>query len=358
MRSYMWVGNEMQQKLGDRKLLLCKDVAPPSGVAFLQLPFRCPRCGERQRLRSLSSLRGHLEHQPAYHTVHRLCSSSAWDPVDGQGGHKKADVTGCTDRCQSSEPGDMAESAGTAGTLKEGTVGERGEEQPGVGSDSGTLSYRLAQMVPMEVRAPCRLEEALRTANGTMMRRLQRLSTDLAQVDLELLRAHARFRHLAREKQQVSDRERALCRQVDTAVVEIGRLRERLSLSEQELEKKELEVISIHNFLEAATQHEMCGKVRLQNFIENLLQRISLAERLLEYYHGPSNLRHCRNYMMFQPVENGLRGMAESRSAGCPEVPPVCTEAKAVASQNGRSFPNPSRERRRSKQNFCQSDHT
>uniref|UniRef100_A0A3B3R4X7 Zinc finger protein 365 n=1 Tax=Paramormyrops kingsleyae TaxID=1676925 RepID=A0A3B3R4X7_9TELE len=274
----------MQQKLGDRKLLLCKDVAPPSGVAFLQLPFRCPRCGERQRLRSLSSLRAHLDHQPAYHTVHRLCSS--------------AGVAGCTDRCQSSEPRGIAESAGKAGTLKEGTVAEQGEEQPGVGSDSSTLSYRLAQMVPMEVRAPSRLEEALRAANGTMMRRLQRLSTDLAQVDVELLRAHARFRHLAREKQQVSDRERALCRQVDTAVMEIGRLRERLSLSEQELEKKELEVISIHNFLEAATQHEMCGKVRLQNFIENLLQRISLAERLLEYYHSPSNLRHCRNYMV------------------------------------------------------------
>lgn len=44
------------------------------------------------------------------------------------------------------------------------------------------------------------------------------------------------------------------------------------------------EVITIQSFLEAAVRQETCGKVRIQRFIENLLRRIALAERLLEYY--------------------------------------------------------------------------
>ncbi len=53
------------------------------------------------------------------------------------------------------------------------------------------------------------------------------------------------------------------------------------------------EVITIQQFLEAAAQHEMCGKVRLRRFIENLLRRISLAERLLEYYQSAPHRHYC-----------------------------------------------------------------
>ncbi|KPP64657.1 hypothetical protein Z043_116976 [Scleropages formosus] len=138
-----------------------------------------------------------------------------------------------------------------------------------------------------------------------------------------------------------------------------------------------VEVVSIHNFLEAAAQHEMCGKARLQRFIENILQRIALAERLLEYYQSIANMRHCRNYLyllaqrrvtvvwslcwkhrMFQPVENGLNGLSENRSAGRAETSAVSPEGKALSAQNGRSVPSSSRGRQGSGPSCCQSDHT
>lgn len=44
------------------------------------------------------------------------------------------------------------------------------------------------------------------------------------------------------------------------------------------------EVVTFNHFLEEAAEKEVRGKARLQHFIENLLQRVDLAERQLEYY--------------------------------------------------------------------------
>lgn len=46
------------------------------------------------------------------------------------------------------------------------------------------------------------------------------------------------------------------------------------------------EVVTFNHFLEAAAEKEFQGKARLQDFIENLLQRVELAEKQLEYYHS------------------------------------------------------------------------
>lgn len=44
------------------------------------------------------------------------------------------------------------------------------------------------------------------------------------------------------------------------------------------------EVVTFNHFLEAAAEKEVQGKARLHDFIENLLQRVELAEKQLEYY--------------------------------------------------------------------------
>lgn len=56
------------------------------------------------------------------------------------------------------------------------------------------------------------------------------------------------------------------------------------------------EVITIQKFLEAAARQETCGKVRIQRFIENLLRRIALAERLVEYYQVNGSPSQCNHY--------------------------------------------------------------
>lgn len=56
------------------------------------------------------------------------------------------------------------------------------------------------------------------------------------------------------------------------------------------------EVLTIQKFLEAAARQETSGKVRIQRFIENLLGRIALAEKLVEYYQANGSPPQCNHY--------------------------------------------------------------
>ncbi|XP_019964676.1 protein ZNF365 [Paralichthys olivaceus] len=164
-----------------------------------------------------------------------------------------------------------------------------------------------------------RLANILRAADSTMQRRLAKVSTELAQTDTELLCERAHSQHLAQERQEVAERERSLSRQVDVAVMVIAALREQLNASENELERREREVITIQKFLEAAARQETCGKVRIQRFIEDLLRRIALAERLVEYYQVNGSPPQCNHYKHHQqPTDNGHHRITKSRSAGGP----------------------------------------
>ncbi|XP_071884008.1 uncharacterized protein [Anas platyrhynchos] len=100
----------------------------------------------------------------------------------------------------------------------------------------------------------------------TKEKRLDRLTGELAQKTAELLEVREAFVQLSQKQQEVQRRERVLSRQVNVAVEMIAALKQRLSKFEEEAEK------------------ELRGKARLQHFIENLLQRVDLAERQLEYY--------------------------------------------------------------------------
>ncbi|XP_062436451.1 protein ZNF365 [Rhea pennata] len=118
----------------------------------------------------------------------------------------------------------------------------------------------------------------------TIEKRIDKLTKELAQKTAELLEVRAAFVQLSQKKQEVQRRERALSRQVDVAVEMIAALKQRLIESEEELHRKEEEVVTFNHFLEEAAEKEVRGKARLQHFIENLLQRVDLAERQLEYY--------------------------------------------------------------------------
>ncbi|TRY57917.1 hypothetical protein DNTS_014427 [Danionella cerebrum] len=237
----MWSFIVMQQKVCTRStaLFVKNSQACGAGANSQQLPYRCPRCGEHQRFHTLSSLRSHLEHS---HPFSLLINPDQLETLK----ITKPDAVNAGPHKQTHQKP----------IEKSLSIGEMSVEK--------------------------RLEGMMRTANTSMERRLLRLSSELAQTDTAIQCERAHSHHLAQEKQEVLERERALSRQVDAAVTVIATLRQQLSISEHELERREQEVLTIQKFLEAAAQHEMCGKVRLRRFIESLLRRISLAERLLE----------------------------------------------------------------------------
>ncbi|KAJ0004809.1 hypothetical protein NQD34_011023 [Periophthalmus magnuspinnatus] len=163
-----------------------------------------------------------------------------------------------------------------------------------------------------------RLAHFLRAADSSMQRRLAKVSTELAQTDTELLCERAHSQHLAQERREVAQRQRSLSRQVDVAVMVIAALREQINASENELERREREVITIQKFLEAAARQETSGKVRIQHFIENLLSRIALAEKLVEYYQVNGSPPQYNHYQHQPATSNGPHRITKSKSAGGP----------------------------------------
>ncbi|KAM9559488.1 protein ZNF365-like isoform 1-T1 [Salvelinus alpinus] len=358
--SFQVVG-EMQAKVCARRTSLITENGQACGAsADSQLPFRCPRCGECERFHSLASLRDHLEYGHSYyHTMHELS-------LPTRRGHSHPErvlhvrslsdtreVTSCIERCRTHSVGTQA--AEEIQTEEEEEEARKDDlkfhksspgrdhipfpfdNPPDPGSEPEAVSPEWS-VCAGEVSVRRRLAKVLLAADSTMQRRLHRVSTELAQTDTELLCERAHSQHLAQERQEVQERERALSHQVDMAVMVIATLKEQLNESEYELERREQEVITIQNFLEAAAQHEICGKVRIQRFIENLLKRIALAERLLEYYQSSPSPPTYTDYM-HQTAENGPHRITKSRSAGYQLSQSCPQEGRMHPSQLGRAFP-------------------
>ncbi|XP_072246602.1 protein ZNF365 [Leuresthes tenuis] len=392
----------MQQKLcsrGSGSFLLERNGQACGAVTSCDLPFRCPRCGEQERFRSLASLRSHLEYRHSYRSPDvtsggfsitgqlpdQLMASIPWHDMSlptrrgQQSAARPPHVRSLSDsrdsgylhsygsvrrRTQSVGVGTQAEEDEEETEEEEDDEEEEDEddcEETHVGkneeedkmstkkSDPGHRrhanqhhhlpflpaaaagappvqdplldlveqgSYSGVETAAASAAVRRRLASILRAADSTMQRRLAKVSTELAQTDTELLCERAHSQHLAQERQEVADRERSLSRQVDVAVMVIATLREQINASENELERREREVITIQKFLEAAARQETSGKVRIQHFIENLLRRIALAERLVEYYQVNSSPPQCSHYKHQQQTDNGHRRMTKSRSAG------------------------------------------
>ncbi|KAL8186921.1 UNVERIFIED_CONTAM: hypothetical protein K2H54_021811 [Gekko kuhli] len=265
------------------------------------MPFRCPRCGDHTRFRTLSSLRAHLEYDHSYEERSLLAKCSLFSSF------KDADLI-CA-----SEPltqGMLGDSTGImkpkpsylnfCDTTHENTrnrklleveaerpasfgtnymTSESDEElisKPGLETTDSKASF--------EAHVREKFNRMVEAVDKTIEKRIDKLTKELAQKTAELLEVRAAFVQLSQKKQEVQRRERALNRQVDVAVEMIAVLKQRLTESEEELHRKEEEVVTFNHFLEEAAEKEVRGKARLHHFIENLLQRVDLAEKQLEYY--------------------------------------------------------------------------
>ncbi|NXS72263.1 ZN365 protein, partial [Pandion haliaetus] len=253
------------------------------------LPFRCPRCGDHTRFRSLSSLRVHLEYSHGYEERSLLPKAL-----------KGAEPISPPEPASPESPGGAGRPQGSCrnfcGASRESAKRGRPREVEAERPVSCVASYVPAEPPSEQVSRPAdskasfeahvreKFNRMVEAVDKTIEKRIDKLTKELAQKTAELLEVRAAFVQLSQKKQEVQRRERALSRQVDVAVEMIAALKQRLSESEEELHRKEEEVVTFNHFLEEAAEKEVRGKARLQHFIENLLQRVDLAERQLEYY--------------------------------------------------------------------------
>uniref|UniRef100_A0A3B1JVW5 Zinc finger protein 365 n=1 Tax=Astyanax mexicanus TaxID=7994 RepID=A0A3B1JVW5_ASTMX len=313
----------MQQKVCTRNTTLFVENGLACGAgAPSQLPFRCPRCGEHERFHSLAALRAHLEYSHTYHTHPRhdfsLPNSRGHSFHDFTDDCKRANAKTQTTKDAGTDTHSLGRGEHKLPLISDPPPPEQcpqGPPSPEKSIAGGETPVGTELLSVPVASVGQRLEGMMRNANSSMERRLLRLSSELAQTDTALICERAHSHHLAQERQEVLERERALSRQVDAAVMVIATLRQQLSMSEHELERRK-EVITIQKFLEAAAQHEMCGKVRLRRFIENLLRRIALAERLLEYYQSAPHEHYCTAHPGAASADIGPQRITKSRSTG------------------------------------------
>ncbi|XP_029114785.1 F-box only protein 41 [Scleropages formosus] len=297
------------------------------GMASLELPYRCPRCGDHKRFRSLSSLRAHLEYSHTYETLYVLsksnsiCDAAALVPLVSDGpllsqarAPRDAVERASFGAKERHAPYELpsAEELSLAATARyipnvEIPLSEifikkaMSSANPGSGAPTSTAVAVAANVAASAVEAAYeeglarfrvralekleldeRLEKLSEEVEQKIAARVGRLQVELEKKSSELEKAKQESVRLSKEKQDLEDKASELSRQVDVSVEMLASLKQDLVSKEQELSHKQQEVAQIDQFLQETAAREANAKVRLQQFIEELLDRADRAEKQLQ----------------------------------------------------------------------------
>ncbi|KAM6313653.1 F-box only protein 41 [Aegotheles albertisi] len=283
-------------------------------MASLDLPYRCPRCGEHKRFRSLSSLRAHLEYNHTYETLYVLsktnsiCDAAVF-PLAADGAlltpaarrdyFESTSFQGKDQRFSCDlVPAEELEPAPSSSPspryvheieIPLTEIFTRGKAVAPAPTPPATMDSAYEEgLARLKIRAfekldvDKRLEKLTEEVEQKIASQVGRLQVELDRKSSELEKAKQESLRLSREKQELEDRASELSRQVDVSVEMLASLKQDLVQKEQELTRKQQEVLQIDQFLKETAAREANAKVRLQHFIEELLDRADRAEKQLQ----------------------------------------------------------------------------
>ncbi|XP_054028240.1 F-box only protein 41 [Dryobates pubescens] len=283
-------------------------------MASLDLPYRCPRCGEHKRFRSLSSLRAHLEYNHTYETLYVLsktnsiCDAAVF-PLAADGAlltpaarrdyFESTSFQGKDQRFSCDlVPAEELEPAPSSSPspryvheieIPLTEIFARGKAVAPAPTPPATMDAAYEEgLARLKIRAfeklevDKRLEKLTEEVEQKIASQVGRLQVELDRKSSELEKAKQESLRLSREKQELEDRASELSRQVDVSVEMLASLKQDLVQKEQELTRKQQEVLQIDQFLKETAAREANAKVRLQHFIEELLDRADRAEKQLQ----------------------------------------------------------------------------
>ncbi|MGH0167866.1 UNVERIFIED_CONTAM: hypothetical protein FKN15_053319 [Acipenser sinensis] len=285
-------------------------------MASLDLPYRCPRCREHKHFWSLSSLRAHLEYSHTYETLYILSkSNSVCDatlvPLVSDGPLlSRKDVFESISFKEHRNPYDLpcANDLGLTAAaaryipnleiplsdifVKEGmtsttpptptaiTAATAAANAVEAAYEEGLARLKVRAFEKLELDE--RLEKLSEEVEQKIAARVGRLQVELEKKSSELEKAKQDSMRLDQEKQDLENKASELSRQVDVSVEMLATLKQDLVSKEQELNRKQQEVAQIDQFLQETAAREANAKVRLQQFIEELLDRADRAEKQLQ----------------------------------------------------------------------------
>ncbi|XP_051559976.1 F-box only protein 41-like [Myxocyprinus asiaticus] len=282
-------------------------------MASLDLPYRCPRCGEHKRFRSLSSLRAHLEYNHTYETLYVLsksnsvCDAAALLPIVADGALAAESRFPYRELPCSGEELGLAPSSTARylpnvefplGEILVKTAMSTGDALTATGNNAVAVAANVAAstmeaayeegLARLKARAferlelDERLEKLSQEVEQKIASRVGRLQAELERKSSELEKAKLESERLCQEKQDLENKATELSRQVDVSVEMLANLKQDLVNKEQELSQKQQEVAQIDQFLQETAVREANAKMRLQQFIEELLDRADRAEKQLQ----------------------------------------------------------------------------
>ncbi|NXM28228.1 FBX41 protein, partial [Oxyruncus cristatus] len=238
-------------------------------MASLDLPYRCPRCGEHKRFRSLSSLRAHLEYNHTYETLYVLsktnsiCDAAVF-PLAADGAllapaarrdyfestsFQGKDQRFSCDLVPAEELEPAPSSSPTPRYVHEieiplteiFTRGKAVAPAPPAAMDAayeeGLARLKIRAFEKLEVDK--RLEKLTEEVEQKIASQVGRLQVELDRKSSELEKAKQESLRLSREKQELEDRASELSRQVDVSVEMLASLKQDLVQKEQELTRKQ-----------------------------------------------------------------------------------------------------------------------
>ncbi|XP_051900642.1 F-box only protein 41 isoform X2 [Pristis pectinata] len=334
-------------------------------MASLDLPYRCPRCGEHKRFRSLSSLRAHLEYNHTYETLYVLSkSNSICDASILSSGVDKSILipASCKEIFESTsfrskeqrylydlECGEEL-SLGSACYLPEveGPVNEilmRKAMTPSTPPaalaaaavdavyEEGLARLKIQAFEKLDLNE--RLEKLSEEVEQKITARVDKLQIELEKKSSELEKAKQESMRLSQEKHDLEEKASELSRQVDVSVEMLATLKQDLVQKDQELARKQQEVLQIDQFLQETAAREANAKVRLQQFIEELLDRADRAEKQLMVI---SSCGTTPNGSLGRCSNPGAKGM--SRQQGERYATPTGISRGTVLVSEQQSLPN------------------
>ncbi|XP_058480564.1 F-box only protein 41-like [Solea solea] len=279
-----------------------------SSPSSSELPYFCPRCGDKLRFPSVPDLRAHLVSRHTYETLLLLSQarvrSSRPDvllPLLGsaashtQSSSLGMDATGapllltCLDLTSSSASvrllREMFSSSDHVPSSSAGPEEPSGALESFRRRDVGVLDFGLSVGIGLEERLGLGLDRMIARTFAEVEERVHlrvgRLRAELQRREAELGRQRSEGERLKSEKQEVEKRAKYLSRQVSAAVELTERLKNELQEKEKELNERQQEMEDVESFLTAMAKKEVEAKSRLQVFIESLLERADRAERQL-----------------------------------------------------------------------------
>ncbi|NXF71057.1 FBX41 protein, partial [Sclerurus mexicanus] len=240
-------------------------------MASLDLPYRCPRCGEHKRFRSLSSLRAHLEYNHTYETLYVLsktnsiCDAAVF-PLAADGAllapaarrdyFESTSFQGKDQRFSCDlVPADELEPASSSSPspryvheieIPLTEIFTRGKAVAPAPAPPATMDTAYEEgLARLKIRAfeklevDKRLEKLTEEVEQKIASQVGRLQVELDRKSSELEKAKQESLRLSREKQELEDRASELSRQVDVSVEMLASLKQDLVQKEQELTRKQ-----------------------------------------------------------------------------------------------------------------------